>query len=92
MARVLKMECRECGSDAIIQRTDRIHPDFYILYCCCKNINCGHRWKAELNYKVSLNKNPLNDEDILNLIISKTSLSDIRRIANKLNDVIKERE
>lgn len=50
MARVFKQQCRECGSEGVVVKTNRIHTDYSKAYCECKNTECGHRWAIEISF------------------------------------------
>ncbi len=40
--RVLKIECPECGSKAVIKKTNRKHRKIADIYCACSDVECGH--------------------------------------------------
>ncbi len=40
--RVLKIECPECGSKAVIRKTNRKHRQIADIYCACSDVECGH--------------------------------------------------
>lgn len=85
MARMFKVFCRECNSPAIIQRSDRIHADLYSLYCVCKNPNCGHTWKAEYTYTHSLRSSKLDKDTIVNYLLSKLPLPELKQLSQTID-------
>lgn len=85
MARIFKVFCRECKKAGIIQRTDRIHDDLYSLYCVCKNPECGHTWKAEYTYTHSLRASKLDKDAIVNYLLSKLPLTELKQLSRTID-------
>ncbi|MGK7630904.1 ogr/Delta-like zinc finger family protein, partial [Salmonella enterica] len=46
--RVLKIECPECGSKAVIRKTNRKHRQIADIYCACSDVECGHTFVMNL--------------------------------------------
>ncbi|MFB4731487.1 ogr/Delta-like zinc finger family protein, partial [Enterobacter hormaechei subsp. steigerwaltii] len=46
--RVLKIECPECGSKAVIRKTNRKHRKIADIYCACADVECGHTFVMNL--------------------------------------------
>lgn len=48
--RVLKIECPECGSKAVIRKTNRKHRQIADIYCACADVECGHTFVMNLAF------------------------------------------
>lgn len=89
MARIFKIYCRECKSPAIIQRTDRLHPNLYDLYCVCKNPECGHTWKAQYNFSHSLRPTQLDRDELVKYLISKMPKTELEQLGRDIEQQLK---
>ncbi len=52
--RVLKIECPECGSKAVIRKTNRKHREIADIYCACADVECGHTFVMNLTFSHTL--------------------------------------
>ncbi|SFR13732.1 Ogr/Delta-like zinc finger [Enterobacter sp. kpr-6] len=52
--RVLKIECPECGSKAVIRKTNRKHRQIADIYCACADVECGHTFVMNLTFSHTL--------------------------------------
>jgi len=48
--RVLKIECPECKSKAVIRKTNRKHRHIADIYCACADVECGHTFVMNLTF------------------------------------------
>lgn len=86
MARILDIYCRECGSKAIITRTERIHSDLSNLYCHCKNVHCGHRFVMRLEFSHTTTTSTFSKNSLLKQVISRLSEQDKEALKKMLSD------
>lgn len=52
--RVLKIECPECRSKAVIRKTNRKHKEIADIYCACCDVECGHTFVMNLTFSHTL--------------------------------------
>lgn len=52
--RVLKIECPECDSKAVIRKTNRKHRQIADIYCACTDVECGHTFVMNLTFSHTL--------------------------------------
>lgn len=48
------MKCPACNSKAIIRDSEGLTPLVREFYFICLNVDCGHTWKAQLEYLYQL--------------------------------------
>lgn len=84
MAKILDISCKECGSKAIVTRTERIHSDLSNLYCHCKNIDCGHRFVMRLEFSHTTTSSKFSKDGLLKWVISRLSKQDKEELKKML--------
>ncbi|YCO01541.1 Ogr/Delta-like zinc finger protein [Vibrio sp. VNB-15] len=50
----MRVLCPECGSKSIIQKSNRISPNYTDLYCSCSDPECGHSFVMNLTFSHTL--------------------------------------
>ncbi|NRB24052.1 ogr/Delta-like zinc finger family protein [Shewanella sp.] len=50
----MRVICPDCGSKAIIGKTNRLSPAHADLYCSCTEPECGHTFVANLSFSHTL--------------------------------------
>ncbi len=71
--RVLKIECPDCGSKAIIKKTNRKHREIADIYCACADVECGHTFVMNLTFSHTLSPSAKSGDAMLQQLISKLS-------------------
>lgn len=71
--RVLKIECPECGSKAVIRKTNRKHRKIADIYCSCADVECGHTFVMNLTFSHTLSPSAKTGEAMMQQIISTMS-------------------
>lgn len=71
--RVLKIECTECGSKAVIRKTNRKHRHIADIYCACADVECGHTFVLNLTYSHTLSPSAKTGDMLLQQVISGMS-------------------
>lgn len=89
MARRPTQFCRECNSEAIILKTERIHRDSGRLYCRCKNPHCGHEFVMNLDYSHTTKASKLTEKGLLHYFIEKLPAAEREELKKILNQTDK---
>lgn len=71
--RVLKIECPECGSKAIIRKTNRKHRDIADIYCACADVECGHTFVMNLTFSHTISPSAKTGDLLIQQVISGMS-------------------
>lgn len=71
--RVLKIKCPDCGSQAIIKKTNRKHRDIADIYCACADVECGHTFVMNLTFSHTLSPSAKSGDVMLQQLISNMS-------------------
>lgn len=71
--RVLKIECPDCGSKAIIKKTNRKHREIADIYCACADVECGHTFVMNLTFSHTLSPSAKSGDAMLQQLISNLS-------------------
>lgn len=71
--RVLKIKCPDCGSQAIIKKTNRKHRDIADIYCACADVECGHTFVMNLTFSHTLSPSAKTGDVMLQQLISNMS-------------------
>lgn len=71
--RVLKIKCPDCGSQAIIKKTNRKHREIADIYCACADVECGHTFVMNLTFSHTLSPSAKTGEAMMQQIISTMS-------------------
>lgn len=87
MSRRPKQYCRECSSEVIILKTERIHRDSSRLYCRCKNPDCCHEFVMNLDYSHTTRASKLTEKGLLYYLIEKLPIEEIKQLKQVLNDM-----
>ena len=65
----MRVVCRECGNPGVVRSSKKITLDYSVLYCQCKDPECGHTWKADLSYSSTISPSAKTASQLaLNLI------------------------
>lgn len=71
--RVLKIKCPDCGSQAIIKKTNRKHREIADIYCACADVECGHTFVMNLTFSHTLSPSAKTGDAMLQQLISSMS-------------------
>ncbi|EOC1425200.1 ogr/Delta-like zinc finger family protein [Cronobacter dublinensis] len=71
--RVLKIECPECGSKAVIRKTNRKHRQISDIYCACADVECGHTFVMNLTFSHTLSPSAKTGDAMVQKILSALS-------------------
>lgn len=71
--RVLKIECPECGTKAVIRKTNRKHKQLADIYCSCSDVECGHTFVMNLTFSHTLSPSAKKGDLLLQQVISAMS-------------------
>lgn len=71
--RVLKIECPECKSNAVIRKTNRKHRDISDIYCSCADVECGHTFVMNLTFSHTISPGAKTGELLIHKVISGMS-------------------
>jgi len=71
--RVLKIECPECGSKAVIRKTNRKHKELADIYCSCADVECGHTFVMNLTFSHTLSPSAKTGNMLIQQIVSSMS-------------------
>lgn len=71
--RVLKVECPECGSKAVIRKTNRKHRDIADIYCACADVECGHTFVMNLTFSHTISPSAKTGDMLIQQVISGMS-------------------
>ena len=71
--RVLKIECTECGSKAIIRKTNRKHRELADIYCACTDVECGHTFVMNLTFSHTLSHSAKTGNMLIQQIVNSMS-------------------
>ncbi len=82
--RVLKVQCRECGSDAIIRKTNRKHRDIADVYCACTNVECGHTFVMNFTFSHTISTGALTNGNVRRLLLDMMSPEEQIKMAREL--------
>lgn len=76
---VLGMNCPHCDTWATVRSSERITPTLRAVYFQCRQLHCGHTWKAHIEAVLTITPSAIPRPGI-NLPIS-TYAENIRRAA-----------
>ncbi|MBE5254159.1 ogr/Delta-like zinc finger family protein [Mixta mediterraneensis] len=71
--RVLKILCTECGSQAIVRKTNRKHRDIADIYCACSDVECGHTFVMNLTFSHTISPSAKTGDILLQNVIKSMS-------------------
>ncbi|MFV9669865.1 ogr/Delta-like zinc finger family protein [Pantoea sp. KXB25] len=71
--RVLKIECPECKSKAVIRKTNRKHRDIADIYCACADVECGHTFVMNLTFSHTISPSAKKGDLLIQQVISGMS-------------------
>lgn len=71
--RVLKIECPECGANAVIRKTNRKHRKIADVYCACSDVECGHTFVMNLTFSHTLSPSAKTGDKLLQTVIENLS-------------------
>jgi predicted RNA-binding Zn-ribbon protein involved in translation (DUF1610 family) len=71
--RVLKIECPECGSKAVIRKTNRKHRKIADIYCACADVECGHTFVMNLTFSHTLSPSAKTGDVLIQTLINTMS-------------------
>lgn len=71
--RVLKIECPECKSKAVIRKTNRKHRDIADIYCSCADVECGHTFVMNLTFSHTISPSAKKGDFLIQQVISGMS-------------------
>ncbi|EOE0697655.1 TPA: ogr/Delta-like zinc finger family protein [Klebsiella pneumoniae] len=71
--RVLKIECPECGSKAVIRKTNRKHKHLADIYCGCSDVECGHTFVLNLTFSHTLSPSAKTGDLLIQKLVNSMS-------------------
>lgn len=71
--RVLKIECPECGSKAVIRKTNRKHRQIADIYCACADVECGHTFVMNLTFSHTLSPSAKTGDVMVQTLLNHLS-------------------
>ncbi|AWL69899.1 MULTISPECIES: Ogr/Delta-like zinc finger protein [Serratia] len=71
--RVLKIECPECGSKAVIRKTNRKHRQIADIYCACADVECGHTFVMNLTFSHTISPSAKTGDKLLKTVVEGMS-------------------
>lgn len=71
--RVLKIQCTECGSKAIIRKTNRKHRELADIYCSCTDVECGHTFVMNLTFSHTISPSAKTGDQMLQKLFTGLS-------------------
>ncbi|TNL09923.1 transcriptional regulator [Kosakonia cowanii] len=71
--RVLKIECPECGSKAVIKKTNRKHRQIADIYCACADVECGHTFVMNLTFSHTLSPSAKTGDKLVQTLLKNLS-------------------
>ncbi|HGG9037447.1 TPA: ogr/Delta-like zinc finger family protein [Enterobacter hormaechei subsp. xiangfangensis] len=71
--RVLKIECPECGSKAVIRKTNRKHRKIADIYCACADVECGHTFVMNLTFSHTLSPSAKTGDSLVQTLLKNLS-------------------
>ncbi|AVY98003.1 transcriptional regulator [Lelliottia sp. WB101] len=71
--RVLKIECPECGSKAVIRKTNRKHRQIADIYCACADVECGHTFVMNLTFSHTLSPSAKTGDALVQTLLQNLS-------------------
>ncbi|WP_320723593.1 ogr/Delta-like zinc finger family protein [Enterobacter sp. 146F3] len=71
--RVLKIECPECGSKAVIRKTNRKHRQIADIYCACADVECGHTFVMNLTFSHTLSPSAKTGDALVQTLFKNLS-------------------
>ncbi|AWI51402.1 transcriptional regulator [Actinobacillus porcitonsillarum] len=75
MAKILDIYC-DCGSKAVVTKTERMHSNLKKLYCTCKNPDCGHKFVMNLEFSHTTTSSKLTKDGLIKYLLGKLSNAD----------------
>lgn len=81
----MRVLCSECGSKAIIGKTNRLSLAHADLYCSCSNPECGHTFVANLSYSHTLSPSAKSSTQLVRQLIGSMSPSNRSQLQRELN-------
>ncbi|WP_333891737.1 ogr/Delta-like zinc finger family protein [Atlantibacter subterraneus] len=73
IVRVLKIECPDCGSKAVIKKTNRKHRKIADIYCACADVECGHTFVMNLTFSHTLSPSAKTGDMLMQTLINGLS-------------------
>lgn len=86
--RVLKIECPECGSKAVIRKTNRKHRQIADIYCACSDVECGHTFVMNLTFSHTLSPSAKTGDILIKTLIDQLSATQKQMALDLLNQKI----
>ncbi|HCA3843857.1 TPA: ogr/Delta-like zinc finger family protein [Enterobacter hormaechei] len=71
--RVLMIECPECGSKAVIRKTNRKHREIADIYCACADVECGHTFVMNLTFSHTLSPSAKTGDSLVQTLLKNLS-------------------
>lgn len=69
--RVFKIKCPECGSPAIIRKSDWKDKKLADLYCACTEVECGHTFVFNAHFSHTLSPSGLTGNKLVKFLIDR---------------------
>lgn len=78
--RVFKIKCPECGSPAIIRKSDWKDKKLADLYCACTEVECGHTFVFNAQFSHTLSPSGLTGNKLVKALLDRLK-ADERQLA-----------
>ncbi|EIX9046443.1 TPA: ogr/Delta-like zinc finger family protein [Klebsiella oxytoca] len=69
--RVFKIKCPECGSPAIIRKSDWKDKKLADLYCACTEVECGHTFVFNAQFSHTLSPSGLTGNKLVKALLDR---------------------
>lgn len=83
--RVFKIKCPECGSPAIIRKSDWKDKKLADLYCACAEVECGHTFVFNASFSHTLSPSGLTGNKLVKFLIDQLKPEEKQIALNLLN-------
>jgi hypothetical protein len=81
----MRVLCSDCGSVAIIGKTNRLSLAHADLYCSCTDPECGHTFVANLSFSHTLNPSARSTTAIVSELFRALSPVQRQQVQQELN-------
>lgn len=80
----MRVTCNECGSKAVITKTNRLSLDAVDLYCSC---GCGHRFVWSAGFKHTLTGSNREKSEVIKSLLVDMPEKEKRDLIHSLSGV-----
>jgi len=80
----MRVFCSECGSKAIISKTNRLSLAHADLYCSCTEPECGHTFVANLSFSHTLSPSAKTSSTIITELAKAMNPAEMKQLQQEL--------